>query len=50
MSRYDHEQRLTALEAMDHPYFAGVKQGKLESGGMEASGVDSSAQMATGAV
>jgi serine/threonine protein kinase len=32
-NRYDHEQRLTAREALDHPYFNSVRQSKLDEGG-----------------
>lgn len=28
--RYDHQQRLTAREAMDHPFFQSVRQPRQE--------------------
>lgn len=44
--KYDHQERLLAIEAMDHPYFAPVKQAAAESG-QGTGGASSSASATT---
>jgi len=48
--RYDHQERLTAQEAMDHPYFAPVRanQDKGDAGHREASAASAAAAAMSG--
>jgi casein kinase II subunit alpha len=41
--RYDHQERLTAQEAMAHPYFEGVRKAEEEAAAKLAGSTESSA-------
>ena len=46
--RYDHQERLTAREAMQHPYFSPVRKAEVDAKSKSASAVGLAASSSTG--
>ena len=50
MIRYDHMERLTAQEAMNHPYFREVRESELKIKATNTSTIPSNSSATTGGI